>query len=352
MKQPFLFVSMLFAALQMAAQPTMTSSSMPSVGYSFSTSSVDLGSANEGPAGANVLWDFSSLIDTGEVTSLSFIDPSDISQSSSFPGTNIAITGNQAGNTFYSFINLSSSSVDQLGTYVSSTFGDVFNINENPMTQYQFPATYNSTATDSYRSAVNLDLGFASVNTTTTGQTSYLVDAYGTLINWSGTYNNVLRFKHREVSFDTTYSTSFGQSDTTYSESHSTSYEWVSVIEGGSIPIFSISYDTTFADGNVTPSISADHTYNNDQTGIQSVSSENIQVFPNPSNGKINMSIPAGVENISITDLSGRVLLSQKPVKSSTTSLQELDITALPSGIYCLQLQSEKGIRVAKVIRN
>jgi len=352
MKHPILFLSTLFASLQLVAQPTMTYSSMPSVGYSLSTSSVELGTANEGASGANVMWDFSMLADTGDVTSLTFFDASTISQSSSFPGANIALGAQTGGNNFYTFLSANSNNVQQQGTFVSSTFGDINMIYTDPQIQYQFPATFNSTVSDPFRYEVALDIGIGSTVTSTTGTSSYVVDAYGTLFNWSGTYTNVLRFKHRTLSVDTSYSTFFGQTDTSYSETRTTMYEWLSVIEGGTIPIFSISYDTTISDGTPSYSVNASHSYNNDNTGIQKLSSDNIQLFPNPTSGKINVSIQPDVEKILVSDLSGRVVSTMQTTKSNTTTIQEFDLSAIQPGVYYLQLQSPNGIIVKKFIRN
>ncbi len=352
MKHPILFLSTLFATLQLVAQPTMTYSSMPSVGYSFSTSSVELGSANEGASGANVMWDFSMLADTGEVTSASFVDASTLSQSSSFPGANIAFSTQSGGNNYYSFVNANTNNFQLLGNFFNTTFGDVNMIYTNPQIQYQFPATFNSTLSDPFRYEIALNIGLGSTSTSTTGTSSYIVDAYGTLFNWSGTYTNVLRFKHRTLSVDTTYSSYFGQNDTSYSETRSTMYEWVSIIEGGSIPIYSITYDTTITDGETGYSVSANHSYNNDNTGFLKLSNENIQLFPNPTSGKINVSIQPDVEKILVSDLSGRVVNTIQTTKSNSTSIQEFDLSAIQPGVYYLQIQSPKGITVKKFIRN
>jgi len=71
--------------------------------------------------------------------------------------------------------------------------------------------------------------------------------------------------------------------------------------------------------------------YHNDNTlGINKIGNKNteINIFPNPTTGKIYLSVNA---NIILTDLLGKLLLEQK-------NTNQLDISALPSGIYILRV--------------
>jgi hypothetical protein len=60
--------------------------------------------------------------------------------------------------------------------------------------------------------------------------------------------------------------------------------------------------------------------------------SKSPQVYPNPTTGNIYLSVNA---NIILTDLLGKLLLEQK-------NTNQLDISALPAGIYFLRVGQNK----------
>ena len=62
--------------------------------------------------------------------------------------------------------------------------------------------------------------------------------------------------------------------------------------------------------------------------------------YPNPTTGTIYLSEPA---NITLTDLSGNLLLEEK-------NTNQLDISALPAGIYFLNV-GENNLQTFKVIK-
>ena len=65
-----------------------------------------------------------------------------------------------------------------------------------------------------------------------------------------------------------------------------------------------------------------------------------ILAYPNPTTGNIYLSEPA---NITLTDLSGNLLLEEK-------NTNQLDISALPAGIYFLNV-GENNLQIVKVIK-
>ena len=72
---------------------------------------------------------------------------------------------------------------------------------------------------------------------------------------------------------------------------------------------------------------------------------KNITVYPNPSNGLINVN---SIEKVSykLYDLKGRELLSS----NKKDSLFSLDVSFLPKGIYLLKLYSDTSFINQKVI--
>ena len=77
-------------------------------------------------------------------------------------------------------------------------------------------------------------------------------------------------------------------------------------------------------------------------TGIGTIASNEpgIKIYPNPTTGTIYLSEPA---NITLTDLSGNLLLEEK-------NTNQLDISALPAGMYFLHF-GENNNQIVKVIK-
>ena len=75
-----------------------------------------------------------------------------------------------------------------------------------------------------------------------------------------------------------------------------------------------------------------------------------IQVYPNPFNDKIRVSIinSAGFKNLRIVDLTGKIIL----IKNITSELMEIDLSNFQKGMYYLLIDGVNGSRAAKLIKN
>ncbi|HUH25191.1 MAG TPA: T9SS type A sorting domain-containing protein [Flavobacterium sp.] len=78
--------------------------------------------------------------------------------------------------------------------------------------------------------------------------------------------------------------------------------------------------------------------------------SEQFTIFPNPASNLVNITNTSnlGVEEVSIYDVSGKLLKTQKVV--STEDI-ELNIEELATGTYMLQIQTNQGTAVKKIIK-
>jgi endoglucanase len=76
-----------------------------------------------------------------------------------------------------------------------------------------------------------------------------------------------------------------------------------------------------------------------------------IKLFPNPTKDFLKASLPldAAIQQISISDVSGRILL-QKEVASNLTEYS-LDINNVPSGIYMVNFKSKENVWTKKVVK-
>lgn len=88
----------------------------------------------------------------------------------------------------------------------------------------------------------------------------------------------------------------------------------------------------------------------------EDVKSSAITVYPNPFSTKLNIGCTAsndGVANISISDISGREVMSlNRDVVSGANSLQLNDLEQLKSGIYFVRVQVEGQVQVTKLVKN
>jgi hypothetical protein len=79
-------------------------------------------------------------------------------------------------------------------------------------------------------------------------------------------------------------------------------------------------------------------------TGLQAPVSQAISVYPNPSEGVVQLS---GSYALCLTDLQGRTLIE-------TAETDHLDLAALPAGMYFLHLRDRQGrlVQATSVVKN
>lgn len=89
---------------------------------------------------------------------------------------------------------------------------------------------------------------------------------------------------------------------------------------------------------------------------INSVSYDlSFDVFPNPSTGNVSLNFSADNSSsydLNIYDLSGKNVYAEKITATAGNVQKQLDLTALPKGIYTLRLNSEGGFGVKKLQLN
>jgi hypothetical protein len=71
---------------------------------------------------------------------------------------------------------------------------------------------------------------------------------------------------------------------------------------------------------------------------------ETFSVYPNPSNGKYYVNAKG---NIRVFDVSGKEVYRASSINAPT----EVDLSLLPSGIYTVQIRTEKGMSVGKLVK-
>jgi len=77
--------------------------------------------------------------------------------------------------------------------------------------------------------------------------------------------------------------------------------------------------------------------------GINNVFSNSINIYPNPTNGLINISTENTLNNVRILDFTGRVILTSKS--------KTIDLTSFENGIYFVEVKTNKGMSIKKVVK-
>ena len=86
-------------------------------------------------------------------------------------------------------------------------------------------------------------------------------------------------------------------------------------------------------------------------TGINSsVIENNLALYPNPTSNILNVSFGniQFVEQITLTDLQGKIIVQKKNITSNNL---QLDLSNYNNGLYLLQVQSKEDTKVFKVTK-
>ncbi len=86
-------------------------------------------------------------------------------------------------------------------------------------------------------------------------------------------------------------------------------------------------------------------------TSVKEIKQRNkISILPNPAKDKITISYPAltGITNLSIFNVSGEKVIERQLTDNET----QIDISALPRGVYFVRVQDEKMVEVGKFLKD
>lgn len=82
---------------------------------------------------------------------------------------------------------------------------------------------------------------------------------------------------------------------------------------------------------------------------VQELEPENsmLTVYPNPSNGVFSLIIEENVENIEISDLTGKIV---KSMSNITQSQMEIDLSTQSKGVYIIKAISSTNVSTDRII--
>lgn len=326
------------------SQPVINyQSHAPQIGQSFTI--IELWTpenVNPGPAGANVNWNFSQFEGEDEYT-VNYIDPAQTPFADSLAGLNVNVAASVDydwdDEESYSFlqVNQQQSSVKAFG-FIPEEEPPVFiTLNPAPIVM-KFPFAYGNSFESYSEYAWELSDDFSMVVKEWTINTA---DAWGSLTNAMGTYNNVLRVKSAHI--DSTFIYIGGQLFSS-DGSESAEYAWFSPfrthpvmllageIEDGEFHADWLEYLSDESASVIDPTITQVVTYPNPATDILHV--ENLN------NGRSNM--------IAITDMMGRIVFE---TRIADRNKMQIDVSSLPTGMYLLQeLMNTQVISSSKIM--
>lgn len=342
-----LFVSF-FVYKQSDAQITITRADFGTIGdvlqYANDTSTATL---SVGSAGANMTWDFSTAATANYYDSTRFLDPSTL------PGApveaNLALeSGNQPD--FFYFDSTQVKVIAQL---------DNFGLDNQAVKIITFPFTYLSTLRDSVRTSSQgkpEDYGFSgtpydSIRITIDIITTSLVDGWGTLKIGSDVYNNTLRIKNKtNAKVDVQGKLPIiGWSPVPVNLNRTDEmYTWYG--QGKKYALAEAPMDTSGKVGSFRYQVNSIP----GPTGLKTVSPLAVKnMYPNPANTELTVELKSPYKEaalIQITDITGKVVLSQTIDLSGNMTQAMINTAELPNGIYLARFTSAHTGNTAKFI--
>lgn len=251
----------------------------------------------------------------------------------------------------YDFFKESSSQFKQIGIgYLFNNSIPVAFPYEQDDVVYEFPLTYNSTSTSTYKYGEPIPgIGYYGQ----TGTRTNAVDGWGTLITPFGTFQT-LRVKSTIEATDTIYNTSLN-AGANVPRATKIEYKWLA--NGKKIPVLKV--ETTVVSGNeVVSNVRYIDSLRHDvpQVGIkeQKELSLNTFVFPNPSVNEfvVSYELPAAAEvKIALVNMVGKEVLAEAVELQAAGAHKKMIGTAgLPAGVYFMNIQTGAYKETHKVI--
>jgi hypothetical protein len=314
--KPLLLSTLLISLFAIAkAQPTLNQSDFQPVLETPFTQSIG-NYVDVGPAGADVTWDFSNLVEESNFMAV-YTDSDNAPHSDSFSGATYAL---ENGTFTLLMFKSSASKLEVLG-FDNQLGAQVY---DNPETYIDFPLNYMDSGTDEFSGSWNFG---GAVNRT--GALEYEYDAYGTLVMPYGTVYDVIRVRQVETYEDETNQGTFGF--------ECICYVWIQA--GTGRPILEIFEADNYGQ------ISTGSQWNEpNATGIEYVPAASVDIFPNPTQGLLNVSGIAGhITEFNVYDMLGHEVIHQENITTQQGATLTFDVSELTRGTYLLSFRDDSG---------
>jgi len=84
--------------------------------------------------------------------------------------------------------------------------------------------------------------------------------------------------------------------------------------------------------------------------GTPEVNKATAQIYPNPASQVINIASNQNIDEVVITDVTGRLFATKKPENKQNTLTLNIGDLQIPKGIYIVKVQSVKGLVTQKIV--
>lgn len=333
---PALGFCCVFATAQVTLWHT-SDSPLPGVDYMLYEN--DTTSAQPGPDGAGVSWDFSSEAFTYAPT-YHYIDPASTAEADSFPGATVA--KNYFSHTdYYHYDSTGGNNLGYTEVVVPTHFG--LCTLSDPEVVMVYPFSLSSSFTDFFSGHCESD----GVPVEVEGFTQVEALGEGSLITPQGTYPAAIKV-HR-YRFETDSFSVFGNPmrDTIIS------HRWEWYVPGLRLPAFEIRIDSL----NDDPPMKKTVWMGTATTGIQVAVGlqQGLHIVSNPSAGSLSLRFQAttgGTVHLQLSDGSGRLLANLDWEVNAGANQREWSSLHLPAGIYYLSAQMNGQLSVVKWVNS
>lgn len=340
-------VTALFTTIAQA-QITLTANRIPVPGDRIVRSLFDTTGVNEGSAGANLTWDFSSLTPTGDSTAVMYVDPILTPAGSDFPWATVATEYIENGDSAYTYYIGSGTHFALLGMATM----DMKVVYSNAEVLLTFPFSYNSEFSDISAASYELD---DDIRVERNGTVQAKADGHGTIVLPGGNATNALRVRIRQVSVDTTF---FGTWPVFITTTEALSYQWYDATH--KFPVFGISYTEINSNGFTTRSKSVAMTVQSGMVDVREPAGERPdmlhlrQNFPNPFNPSTTIAYSLPREErvtLEVFNLIGQRVarLVGDEVQGAGSHEVTFSAAGLPSGVYLYTLTAGKEVHTRKL---
>jgi len=333
MKKLLLVFGTAFAlAFTTKAQITILSTNSPTAGHIFvqAEDTVYTG-VSVGNAGANQTWNFSNWVKQKEDTT-AFVAPNNLTGASYFPGANLGIISGGVTE----FANASSTAFNILGAYEKLSGSSYIPSVINPYLELiSFPSTYLTKYSGSYSNELKMAYNYPpydSLELSTVVTYSSNIDGWGTITTPASSNVPCLRQYVMQINTSSSYVHTGNTWTALGSPSTDTTYEYRWWSNTANFFVAHVNLDHISAVTNVNWFLS--YTVGSSGIAENTVTQNEIKVFPNPASKEIHITGISEASAIVISDMTGKLVNGSILHNTNNT----VDISYFKNGIYIYQI--------------
>ena len=303
---------------------------------------------NLGTNSAGNTWNFSSLLINGRDTT-TMEHPWDVFGRGSMRSHYPTATHGIADDTNYIFLRRSSSALELIGL----SNGTAHVKSQDAETIITFPSVFGTTFKDTAKTTATVSgasVGQPLADSIKVISITYIesdFSASGTLTTPFGIFSSIRQYLVRDTYTETwakgvatggVYTRIQTERDTAYSHQY-----WSDAINA-KFPL--VSYDLD-ASGNLTGSVEWMTGFTvNSTASISEVTQKSITVFPNPATNQLTIEESSQLNKVVVMDVTGKNVISLSNLTSN-----KIDVSALPKGMYVIQITTDSYTGTTKFIK-